>query len=427
MTEKAYNLYLRMTRLACNNVKTEICKINGLQDESLVQIRIRHKDRLVSFVEQVIQNPTNAVALYSDKITPLLSVTVKTQLAHTLTASVVFIESIIKSRDARVCQKRLIDYAMAEMYMVEAYNYDMKHPYNQVADSAIEKAKEVIVKLYSINFLSNFSFDGGIPRFDDEMRESLQKQAFDPRYSFTTKEANEKLIHKKYVSEFGGRKDYFLMDAAERKQAFKIDSIKGVGKSSKSALDFLNKPDPSVDDTTMLTELYKGSFANLPLQNRRRKFVNLKVRNRDILLCPKRNLATKRQYANIESLTKRHYIYDFYDDQMPVEAVDTADYYYRQELHMYQYMWNTAGIIHNKNGKLYFPDGTSMQIPKSMEAYEFLHKINTVYAALFGFSPDDMKGGKNWLYDSIRRAYTDEGTADYRLAMIDARLRGKIK
>lgn len=427
MTEKSYNLYLRMIRLACSNVKAEICNINGLKDKSLVQIRIRNKDHLVKYVEKVIQNPTNATALYSSKVEQLITVQVKTQLAHTLTAGVVFVESIIKSRDARVCQKQLIDYSMAEMYLIEAYNYDLRHPYNQVADSAIEKAKEVITKIYSIHFLSNFTFDEGMPKFDEAMRATLVNQAFDKRYAFTDQEANDKLIRKKYIAEFGSRKDFFLMDASERNQALKIDSIKGLGKLNKSALDLLSRPDPAVtDDAKMLTDLYKGTFANLPLQNRRRKFVNLKVRNRDILLCPKRHLVTKKQHANIESLTKHHYIYDFYDDQMPVDVVDSADYYLRQELHMYQYMWNTTGIIHHNNGKFYFPDGTSMAIPKGMEPYEFLHKINTVYAALFGFSPDDMRGGKNWLYDSIRRAYTDEGTADYRLAMIDAKLKGHI-
>ena len=59
---------------------------------------------------------------------------------------------------------------------------------------------------------------------------------------------------------------------------------------------------------------------------------------------------------------------------------------------------------------------------------QFFHKVNTTYAALFGFRDrEDSRGGREWLYDAIRKAYTDEGMADYRLAMIDAKLSGKLK
>lgn len=426
MNEKTYNMYLKMIKLACNNIAAELCRINGLPNNKLVQVRIRNKEQLVNYVGRIIHNSTDAVALYSNKIEPLLVVTVSVPLVQTLTPSVVFIESIIKSKDARVCQKQLMDYTMAEMYLNEAYMYDMKHPYNQAIDSALEKAKDIISKIYSINFLSNFVFDSSKPRLDETMRANLVAQAFDKRFAFTDEKTTDKLIRKKYVSEFGSREDFFLMDAAERKQAMKLDSVKNAGKSAPSTMSLLDDNSEPTPDSLVITELYKNTFANLPLQNRRRKFVNLKVRNRDVILCPRRNLVIKRQYANIESLTKHHYIYDFYDDQMPAEVVDVNDYYFIQEVHMYQYMWNTTGLVHNNNGKLYFPDGTNLPITKGMKPYEFLHKINTVYAALFGFSPDDMRGGKNWLYDSIRRAYTDEGTADYRLAMIDAKLSGKI-
>lgn len=425
MNEKTYNMYLRMMKLACNNIQYEICRINGLSNIKLVQVRIRNKEQLINYVGLILQNSTDAVALYSNKIDPLLIVSTEVMISHTLTPSVVFINSIIKSKEARVCQKQLMDYTMAEMYLNEAYLYDIKHPYNQVVDSALEKAKDIITKIYSLTFLSNFVFDCGKPKLEENTKANLVSQAFDKRYAFTDEATNEKLIRKKYAAEFGSRTDFFLMDAAERKKALKMDSVKNAGKLTPSTMSVLEEHNVS-SDTLMITELYKSTFANLPLQNRRRKFVNLKVRNRDIMLCPRRNLVSKKQYANIESMTKHHYIYDFYDDQIPVDIVDTNDYYFSQEVHMYQYMWNTTGLVHNNNGKLYFPDGTNLPITKGMQAYEFLHKINTVYAALFGFSPDDMRGGKNWLYDSIRRAYTDEGTADYRLAMIDARISGKI-
>ena len=426
MNDKAYNMYLKMVKLACNNIKSEICRVNQTVSASDVQIKIRNKNQLVKYVEQIAKNTYNAVALYSNGVEPLLVVSIKKELPYPLNVSVVFIESIIASRTARVYQKQLIDYTMAEMYLTEAYNYDVKHPCKRASDSALEKAKKVIEDIYSITFLSNFIFDGSKPHLDENIRNELKAQAFDTRYAFTNESTNDKIIRKKYASEFGNRQDFFLMDTIERNQSLKFDAVRSAGKTSVSAIDMLSDEDAESADALMITELYKTTFADLPLQKRRRKFVNLKVRNRDIMLCPRRNLISKKQYANIESLTKYHYIYDFFDDQMPGEVVDVAEYYFRQEVHMYQYMWSTTGMVHVNNGKLYFPNGTNMPIAKNMQPYEFLHKINTVYAALFGFSPDDMRGGKHWLYDTIRRAYTDEGTADYRLAMIDAKLNGKI-
>lgn len=425
MNEKTYNMYLKMIKLACKNVKTEICKFNNIENENDVSIKIRNKDTLIDYVEQIVKNSANAAALYSNKIEPLLVISTKSTLTHTLTASIVFIESIIKSKDARVCQKQYIDYSMAEMYLTEAYDYDSKHPVFD-GNTALDKAKEIITRIYSLNFLSNFVLDSGKPHLDETVRNELIAQAFDERYAFTSKESNENLIRKKYINDFGTRKDFFLMESSERAKALKMDAVKS-GSKPTSMMDVLGiKRQVTEDDTFMITELYKGTFADLPLQNRRRKFVNLKVRNRDIMICPKRNLVVKRQYANIESLTKHQYIMDFYEDQMPESVFDTDDYYFKQEVHMYQYMWNVGGTVSCNNGYLYFPDGTSMPLAKNMKPHEFLHRVNTVYAALFGFSPEDMKGGNNWLYDTIRRAYTDEGTADYRLAMIDAKLKGRI-
>ena len=88
---------------------------------------------------------------------------------------------------------------------------------------------------------------------------------------------------------------------------------------------------------------------------------------------------------------------------------------------MYQYIWQTSGAVYSRDGSIYFPDGRAIAIPSAMSDYEFFHKINTVYAALFGFTSDDAVGGSNWLIDSIRSAYTDEGNALYRLAVIDER------
>ena len=106
--------------------------------------------------------------------------------------------------------------------------------------------------------------------------------------------------------------------------------------------------------------------------------------------------------------------------------MNIKDYYYQQEMKMYQHMWGTEELVYIKGGRMYFPNGTSIVVPHNTEPWSLLHKVNATYGSLFGYTSDDAEGGSNWLYDSIRCAYTDEGLAEYRLAMIDARLKGKI-
>ena len=174
-------------------------------------------------------------------------------------------------------------------------------------------------------------------------------------------------------------------------------------------------------ETDIIAQLYQTSFANIPLQKRRRRFVNLKSKNRDVEICPENALGVKRQFSQIEATTKHTYIMNYFNDNMQLGS-DRSSYYFEQEAWMYKYMWQTDGIIYAQSGNIYLPDGTAIAIPDSMTDYEFFHRINTVYAALFGFTPEDAVGGANWLIDSIRSAYTDEGNALYRLTVIDKRL-----
>jgi hypothetical protein len=159
----------------------------------------------------------------------------------------------------------------------------------------------------------------------------------------------------------------------------------------------------------------------MPLQKRRRRFVNLQSKNRDVELCPERNLSIKRQFSQIEATTKHTYIMNYFNDHIG-SAEDRRLYYFDQEAWMYKYIWQIEGNIYSQAGNIYLPDGKALSIPDSMTDYEFFHRVNTVYAALFGFTDSDVVGGNNWLIDSIRKAYTDEGNALYRLSIIDKRL-----
>ncbi|MBO5435636.1 hypothetical protein J6A31_07570 [bacterium] len=418
-----------MAKLACDNVRDELCKINNIQNNSKVQIRVRNKNDLVKLVEKIVTNPVNAVALFSKDVGQMLILKSEVMLQHSLSTGVVFVNSVLMSRDARICQKQLVDLMVVEMYFKEAYNYDKRHKCEIIADTAIETAKTVIKRLYSPRFLNNFIFDGYTPRIDDGVRSMLERQAFDVRYSFVKSDSSISIARKRYELELGNRRDFFLMSSAERRIQNDKSDARAVGILNRSHKTKALKEAPYSPDDNVITELYQGAFAKLTLRNRIRKFVNLKARNRDILICPTKNLSVKRQYATVDALTKHKYIYNYFDDVAPKNvknSQDKSDYYLEQEIKMYQYMWSTKEPIYCQDNKLYFPDGTELDIPPQTPVHHFLHKVNTTYGSLFGFTPDDMRGGRNWLYDSVRRAYTDEGVAEYRLAMISAKLKGKI-
>lgn len=429
MNEKAYNMYLKMIKLGLLNVKSEITKLNMFHEGEL-QVKIRGKDTLVKYVEGIVKDPKNAVMNYKDKVDRLIVTRSNKPQIRTTSASTIFIESVIKCRAARVAQKNLIDYHLAERYLQEAWVFDSNNPGVRNDATAVNKAKDVIVSIYSLNFLSNLVTDAGKPHIDQGFKETLEKKAFDKKYSFATQETTEHAVRKRYQTEFVPRLSLFKLKNEARTNAMKMDAIRTNTKqtSEKRSAFHAVKESQVTSETLMLTELYKGTFASLPFSAKRRKFVNLKLRSNDILVCPMKNLSIKRQYSDIESMTKRTYIYDFYRDQMPsdLDEMDAAQYYFRQENHMYQYMWGTKQSVRYQSGRLYFPDNTNIVVPQGYKPYEFFHKVNATYAALFGFTPHDMRGGRYWLYDTVRKAYTDEGTADYRLAMIEARLSGKI-
>ncbi len=425
MTTKNYNVYIKMIKLACNNVKTEICKLN-LFKESQVQVKIRAKDTLVVLTERIVKHSKNAITLYSKKADKFLVIRCSEPTIHMATASEIFVESIVKSRDARVAQKRLVELGAAEHFLHDAYVYDTKHPVSDKKFLAIEKAKDIVAAVYSLNILGSFDFTAIGPKINDKVKETLEEMAYNPKFSFLTKEQVDRLTENKYVSEFKKQLSVFeKKDTAAVENTVKMDKVRKVVKQARVH----SKETPITSKTLLLTDLYRGAFAELPLSNRRRKFINLKVRNNDILIAPKSALPTKRQFASIESMTKHNYIMDFYADQMPVDMdpSNNAQYLFRQENKMYKYMWGVVQSVHYQQGRLVFPDGTNMVVPKDEAPHEFFHKVNTTYAALFGFTREDERGGKEWLYDAIRKAYTDEGTADYRLAMIEARLTGKLK
>lgn len=414
MNEKSYNMYLRMVKLACRNVKTAVCRENGITDTNMIQVKIRDRDGLVEMVSAIVRTPESAETVYASRVSKRIVISTDVTLLHQVNTAAVFIQSILKSRTARICQKQIVNYLMAERYLDAAWDYDKQNPVEDGSMPNVEYAKSVIVDRYSLNFIGGFLLDDR-PRIEPSILQGLKAQAFDPDYSLTTEEQNAKLVDRRYARDFGMRTDVFLTATPA---SFKVDTVKDT--EQKSMIDvFIKKQKTS--ETEIIAQLYQTSFANIPLQKRRRRFVNLRSKNRDVEICPESALKIKRQFSQIEATTKHAYIMDYFNDNMqPGSTRDT--YYFDQEAWMYKYMWQVEGLIYEQAGSIYLPDGSAIEVPDSMLPHEFFHRINTVYAALFGFTPEDAVGGSNWLIDSIRSAYTDEGNALYCLTVIDKRL-----
>ena len=430
MTDKVYSIYLRIAKLACNNIKYQIGRYNRISERTAladIKVKVRNKDALVMLSERISCVSQSRAMHYVNDVESLL--VVQSEYAFSGSIGAVFIDSVIKSRQARLAQKEYMELQMCEIYLQEAHAYDKIHPYTKKEESALETAKNVVLRKYGSDVINQMVLVNK-PQIRTGVKESLIAVAFNKYYAFAdvTPVTNLKLAQKKYASEFGSRDDFFMSSKRSGPGYAQYNAIR-------QASNMLKDPLPAIDDhvvrqpdTSIIPELYQGEFANISLKHRIRKFVNLKVKNRDILICPPKNLAVKRQYATIEAMTKHHYIMEYYNDNKPknIKSDELPYYFYDRELELYKKMWGTKAEPYITNGIMQFPNGQRISVPASSEPYEFFHKVNCTYGALFGFTSDDIEGGKDWLNDSIRSAYTDEGMAEYRLAMIDARLKGKV-
>lgn len=429
MQSNIYNIYLITAKQAGNNIRRAVCVENGFPDISAVSVKFHGKDQLVELVDNIMRySKADAVMRYEGSANKLLDVKSRDAILHKIAIGTTFVESILHSKDARNCQKQLIDYMMAEIYLKEAFQYDKEHHLSG-KDSATERAKMILMNLYSLNFISNFIFDGNIPVLSSNMKEQLMDRAFDPMYACTTLEKITALADKKYIRDFTSRKDFFSADTATVQQEMhrrvmesRIDRVDPPVIKQRRHRVMNRHPRPSFGK-----DLYQNLFVKLPTQKRRRKFLNLQQRHADILECGRSALAYKKQYATIDYGTKHNYINSYYaDDYRDDQGMDKSKYYFVRENQMYGYIWNTGSPVTYKNHMLYFPDGAVAEVAQDTEPYEVLHLINAVYAALFGFSAEDITDVKDWMFNSVRSAYTDEGNAYFRMQMIAAREQGRM-
>lgn len=411
MDDNTYNRCLRIATMACDNMKKELAHINGMKNFNSISVKVRDKDQLVEYVHNIMKLGNKGMAVYKSRIQLSLIISSDDmRFKNTQSAGELFVTSVIRSREARVCQKHLIDLQAAEIYLQEAARYDKSHPYKLQSESALEQAKHVVIRKYSISFMDNFDLSGSV-QVKSELLNTLRKQAFDTRYAFGTQESNDRMMKKKYEMDYLSRNDFFLKRGQPQDSMGEVKSF---------------RDRPFTIASLIITDLYKGAFARLPAKRKIRRFVNLRSRNRDIEVCPMRNLSAKRQFATIDAMTMHRYIYDFYADRRPASATehDLQIYYFKRELDMYKCMWGEGTKVTYERGKLKFGDGTMVDLPPDTLPHEGLHRVNTAYAALFGYGADDAT--ENWLYNAVRQAYTAEGLAEYRLAMIEARLKGKL-
>lgn len=411
MTDKETSIALKTARLACRNLAAELAWVNGMKTAAGIKILVRGKNKLLAAVWDVMHGvrPEDRY----DAAKRSIHIQTAAKLEHSVDAARVFLQSVEYSADARVCQRRLLDVWPAAKLLQAAYEFDSSRNGSQAMDTACR----TIQNMCGPRFLENFIFVGR-PDVDPRLQDDLIRRAFDSRFSFTSQSSIQAMAESRYQKLYLAGRPFFVAGGG------------GGGDVLTPA-----SPIPSTAVRTggmninLLYALYRGEAVRQPLTGAVRYMVNLPMCCQDICAMPLRMLETKRKHLLIDVQSRRSYILSYYSDlhrgRMTGDALSL--HYIQKEAEMYQTIWNTNGVVLAGPDAVILPDGTSIAVPRDTETHLFLHEINTVYAALFGCDPNaDQKGGVHWLEDAIRKAYTDEGVADYRVAIATARLEGRM-
>ena len=424
MDGKAYNVYLKMVKFGCENVRAEICRINFFNGDE-VTVKVRGTESLVALAEKIAKHPQTAVAVYSDEVDKRLVVRSTEPTVKMKSASGIFIESVISSQKARDASLKLVDLHASLKFLHDGYVYDVKFPPAAGVDGALEKAKAYISGTHSLSFLSMFDFLPTGPAINEVVAKELELTACNERFSHTTMADIERVAVNKYTELFASRTSLFSQTDNNVKNAVKLETVK----KKMNTVKMHSKVTPITSKTISLDVLFSGTLSEIPLNGKKRILTNLKSRQNAVLIMPEYILPSKRQRAKIEYMSNHKYIMDYYADTIKKagNTMSVAQHLFREENRMYKFMWGSVQSVHFERGRLIFPDGSNIIVPKGQAPHEFFHKVNAVYAALFGYTSADARSGDDWVYNSIRKAYTEEGMADYVLALIDARMSGKLK
>ena len=430
MQKHTYNVFLTMAKLATKNVQKALEDAN-VDDDYNIEVDMKNEQATVTLVASIIKHQKSALKNYAGSATRLLLISADMPFSMEFSPGAIFVQSILNSNRARVYQKRLVDLYAAKIYLDEALKYDEIH-HIKGTDSAVEYAKNELIRMYSYDFVNNFDIKEGIIRLDDVIIRNLSEQACDSKYTMVTMDIIKKKAELSYKRKFLPRDDFFLhqaMSKSENKKSVKeiMEQQKLSNESAiyKSPVPVRTKrPDRrGVKKIHVAQNIYQDvlQFA----KKKKSVHFNLDNRHDDILRCSPSQLASKKQFASIELLSSHSYIFDFYDDAMPKNLDDKGvmRYYYDKECAIYLDIMNlgTDKKIKKKGNFLFFPDGKKLQIEPGLKAYEFLHKLNTMNSAVLGYNPT--KSDNNWMRNAIRQAYVSEGNAEYRLSMIERRMK----
>ena len=429
-------------KLAGRNVCRALCISNKINDLTVVSARILDTDKVLEVVADMLKfDKPSLAAKYSEFVRSRLSVHSKERMRVLVDQGRVFTDSVSCSREAIVNQKHVMQILVAERFLKEAYEYDIQ---NNTGHKAVDSAKAVILNMFSPEFLVNFVFDDADhpPYVDARFKEDIESIAFDPRYSFVSRNRIFELAAKKYMAEFDEKKLFFQKSKSEtfseiRREVYsKRFNTYEIGAEKYDVEQSITRPDPTFDKS-----LFTKMFLRMPTARRPRCFVNLRAVNLDALTCTDRHeLIAKKRVADIERKSKHAFIIDMhrslYANARLLNAKDISEekYLFICETRMYRKLWPTCSdkIVY-KNSKIYLPDGSVAYVQQVERPYETLHRVNAFYAAMFGFKPelDLVRGasetyGKDKLENTIRAVYTDEGNAMYRQFLISAKLQGNI-
>lgn len=410
MKEKEKNIALKVARLACRNLAAELAWVNGMKTAAGIHILVKGKDRLLQATWDVMHGV--AAKDRYDVVRRSVQVRTAKPLAHSVDAARVFLQSVEFSSDARVCQRRLLDVWPAARLLQAAYEFDSVRE----GSRAVESARRTVQSVCGARFLENFTFVGR-PDVDPRLRDDLIRRAFDSRFAFTSQATIRSMAESRYQQIYLSGKPFFASSDPGDGETVQVPPV----------MDLAVRPGGM--NINLLYALYRGESVRQPLSGVVRYMVNLPMCCQDICAMPLRLLETKRKHLLIDVRSRRSYILSHYDDLFKgkMDGNALSLHYTQKEAEMYQAIWNTDGALMAGAEAVILPDGMSIAVPKGEQVHMFLHEINTIYAALFGCDPAaDQKGGKRWLEDAIRKAYTDEGMADYRAAVATARLEGRM-
>ena len=421
MQKSTYNIFLTMAQIAAKNVQKTLEEQYD-RDIYGIEVTLRDDDDAVALVASIVKHQSIAVKAYTKSAARALDISAERSFDMYLSPGAVFVNSVLRSNRMRVYQKRLLELYSARIYLDMARKYENEHPRSE----SVEFAKTVLVDMYSFEFLSHFRITADKISIDSSFLDTMVNSACDPDYTNVTNRMLLKKAGSYYKKIFMARNDVFLQPFSEKSAPAPMPKM-----SEEKSEAFFEKPllartakATKEKIASVSTSVYRGILAFA--KKKKPVAFDLDMKHVDINRCPESRLIEKKQFAEIEAMTKHTFIFACFDDAMP-QGLDNAGvirYYYGCECRMYCIICGLKenSMIRKKGNVLYFPDGKQMVIEPGMKAYEFLHKVNIMNAAVFGIDPMSLRSSE-WMNGILRQAYVDEGNAEYRLHMIERRAR----